>query len=116
MLLDNANPYVDPYPENLTLGLDDFTFEISPANDKAIGQTAEWSVICYMAADCNLAALMFDDLYELKQVGSNDTVHLSAFFCGPLLTDSFFARLNPEGALAEDIVVKYLQVDRKSVV
>lgn len=110
MLLDGANPYAGGLPEVLTLDQQDFEFAISAQNREAMGEMAEWAVVAYMAADCNLAAYMFDNLLQLKAAGSNRDVHVSVLFDGPLLTDSFFARLNPGTPLADDIVLRYREL------
>ena len=107
MLLDNGNPYRDGLPKTLQLDWDDFECGLSAGNDVALGRVAEWAVFAYMAADCNLAAFMFDDLLEMKAVGSSESVHVLALFDGPLLTDSFFARLNVDTKLSEDIVLRF---------
>jgi hypothetical protein len=107
VLINQANPYRSQLPPALRLEWDDFDFNISPANDLALGRMAEWTVVAYMAADCNLAELMFDDLMEMKAVGSSPALHLCVVFDGPLLTDSFFARLNAGTQLGEDIVLRF---------
>jgi hypothetical protein len=107
MLLDQKNPYREGPPQQLRLTWEDFDFQMSAVNDQAIGQVAEWTVMSHMAADCDLAALMFDDLTEMKTVGSNALMHVCALFDGPLLTDSFFARLNHGTRLSEDIVLRF---------
>lgn len=107
MLLNNGNPYRDAWPETLRLGWDDFECGLLGDNEQALGQVAEWAVFAYMAADCNLAELMFDDLLGMKAVGSSAAVHVLALFDGPFLADSFFARLNAGTTLAEDIVLRF---------
>jgi hypothetical protein len=107
MLLDKGNPYQEGLPETLQLDWEDFECGFSPGNEQALGRVAEWAVFAYMAADCNLAAYMFDNLLEMKRVGSGETVHVMALFDGPLLTDSFFARLNPNTKLSEDIIFRF---------
>jgi hypothetical protein len=107
MLLDNGNPYRGVWPEILQLGWDDFECGLSAGNEQALGQVAEWAVFAYMAADCNLAEPMFDDLLEMKKVGSSEDIHALALFDGPLLADSFFSRLNAGTRLAEDIVLRF---------
>jgi cysteine peptidase C11 family protein len=107
MLLDNRKLYRNGFPPALQLGWDDFECGLSEDNEGALGHVAEWAVLAYMAADCNLAPYMFDDLWELKLVGSNKDVHVLAMFDGPLLTDSFFARLNPNTPLGQDIILRF---------
>jgi hypothetical protein len=91
----------------LQLGWDDFEFSISPANRAALGRPAAWTVIAYLAADCDLADLMFDDLRELQSVGSGGDVHVLALSDGPLLADSFVARLNAGARLGDDLVMRF---------
>jgi hypothetical protein len=107
MLLDNKKLYRNGLPPALQLGWDDFHCGLSQENEQALGHVAEWTVLAYMAADCNLAPYMFDDLWELKRLGSNKDVHVLAMFDGPLLTDSFFARLNPNTTLGQDIILRF---------
>ena len=91
----------------LHLDWEDFDSHLSVANDEAIGQEREWSVVAYMAANCNLAEYMFDNLLELKSVASNAAMHVCVLFAGPLITDTFFARLNPGGKLSDDVVFRF---------
>lgn len=107
MLLDGRNPYREPPPERLALGRDDFAFALSAGNDAALGREAPWAVVAYLAADCDLAAQLFDDLLEMKRVGSSAAVHVSAWFNGPLLTDAFYARLNAGTPLGDDLVMRF---------
>lgn len=111
MLIDQGNPYATKPPAVLELGLDDFTFQLSDANQRALGREAQWTVFAYMAADCNLAPLMFDDLLEMKSIGANAAVHVLALFDGPLLTDAFIARLEPGTRLGEDIILRFNELD-----
>ncbi len=107
MLFDAGNPYRGGLPATLQLSWEDFSCGLSPANDAALGRRAAWNVLVYAAADNDLAAPLFDNLLELKALGSNPAVHVCVLFDGPLLTDSFFARLNANGPLGDDIVVRY---------
>lgn len=107
MLLGNGNPYSNGLPETLKLDWDDFECGLSPGNEQALGRVADWAVFVYMAADCNLAAYMFDDLLEMKRVGSSEGVHVMALFDGPLLVDSFFARLNRDTKLSDDVILRF---------
>src|SRR5579863_1094350 len=107
MLFNNGNPYRGRWPEALELGWDDFECGLSTANEQALGQVADWAIFAYMAADCNLASLMFDDLLDMKAVGSNPSMHVLALFDGPFLADSFFARLNAGTGLGEDIFLRF---------
>ena len=111
MLLDQANPYRPRLPQVLHLDWEDFDSHLSAANDEAIGQEREWSVVAYMAANCNLAEYMFDNLLELKSIASNPAMHVCVLFAGPLITDTFFARLNPGGTLSDDIVFRFSAVN-----
>jgi Clostripain family len=111
MLLDQANPYRPQLPQMLHLDWEDFDSHLSAANDKPIGQEREWSVVAYMAANCNLAEYMFDDLLELKSIASNAAMHVCVLFAGPLITDTFFARLNPGGKLSDDIVFRFTGIN-----
>jgi hypothetical protein len=106
MLLGNGNPYARAAPGVLALDWDDFRFGISSANRAALGRKAKWTVLAILAADCNLARWMFDDLLEMKSVGSSDDVHVIVVFDGPYLTDSFFARLNAGTPLADDLLMR----------
>jgi hypothetical protein len=107
MLIDRPNPYRTAPPARLALDREDFGFEISTANEAALGRTAAWAVVAYLSADCNLAPQLFDDLLEMKGVGSSPEVHVSAWFNGPLLTDAFYARLNRDSRLGEDLVLRF---------
>jgi hypothetical protein len=106
VLLDQPNPY-DDIPDILKLEWDDFECGLSAQNEKALDVVADWTVVAYMAADCNLAPYMFDDLLAMKQVGSSDRVHVLAWFDGPLVTDAFFARLNAGTSLADDTILRF---------
>ncbi len=106
MLLNSSTPY-DTLPKVLQLGWDDFDCGFSHTNEKALDEVADWVVLAYMAADCNLAPYMFDDLLAMKKVGSTERVHVLAWFDGPLLTDAFFARLNAGTTLADDVIFRY---------
>ncbi|HVF58487.1 MAG TPA: clostripain-related cysteine peptidase [Thermoanaerobaculia bacterium] len=107
MLVDRGNPYTAGAPEVLHLDWDDFRFELSTINRAALGRRAKWTVLAYLAADCDLARWMFADLLEMKSVGSNDDVHVLALFDGPLLADSFIARLNAGTPLGQDLVMRF---------
>jgi hypothetical protein len=107
MLIDHPNPYAGPPPAVLRLGWDDFEFTISPVNRAALGRPAAWTVIAYLAADCDLADLMFDDLREIQAVGSSEEVHVLALFDGPRLADAFVARLNAGARLGDDLVMRF---------
>ncbi|RQW85897.1 MAG: hypothetical protein EHM79_10720 [Geobacter sp.] len=109
-LLDQDNPYRSGLPEQLRLSWDDFRFHVSPANLQSVGKEADWLVVAYMAADCNLAEYMFDDLMEMKAVGSDAALHICVLFDGPLLTDSFFARLNRGTKLSDDIIIRFSEL------
>jgi len=111
MLIEPGNPYATKPPAVLELGRDDFFFELSDANRRALGREAQWAVFAYMAADCDLARLMFDDLLEMKSVGANDAVHVLALFDGPLLTDAFIARLEAGIRLGEDLILRFNELD-----
>jgi hypothetical protein len=81
-----------------------------------VNRVAKWTVFVYMAADCYkgghfLAEPMFDDLLEMKEIGSSEDVNICAFFDGPLLADNFFARLNKGTPVEEDILVQFWQVN-----
>lgn len=110
MLFKSGNPYKGDLPEFITLSPEDFVFQISPLNLNAVDHVAKWTVLVYMAADCNLAEPMFDNLLQMKQIGSNQDLNICVLFDGPLLTDSFFARLNKDTSLEEDIVFRFLDV------
>lgn len=110
MLLSNDNPYRPALPRVLTLGWDDFRFALSPSNEQAIGCVAEWSVMAYLAADCDLAPHIYDDLLEMKSIGSSNAMHVCAMFDGPLLTDAFFARLHAQTPISEDLVARWRDV------
>jgi hypothetical protein len=107
VLLTSTNPYRGNAPEILKLDWDDFSFSISESNAEAIGVEAEWAVIAYLAADCSLAADIFDDLIEMKAIGSSAHMHVVALFDGPLLTDSFVTRLHSDTALADDVIMRW---------
>lgn len=111
MLIEPGNPYATAAPAVLRLDWDDFRFEISAENRQALGREAQWTVLVYLAADCNLARLMFDDLLEIKAVGSNADLHVLALFDGPLLADSFIARLNPGTRLSDDLVLRFNELN-----
>ena len=106
-LLDQPNPYRAAPPEPLVLGWQDFEFTISERNNSALGETADWAVVNYMAADCDLAPFLFDDLIEMKRVGSSQRLHVCAWFNGPLITDAFFARLHRDTLLSDDLVLRF---------
>ncbi len=107
MLLKHPNPYREGLPETLKLDWADFEFALSARNSAALGHEAEWAVVNYMAADCDLAVQLFDDLHEMKGIGSSDRLHLCAWFNGPLITDAFFARLNRDTTLDEDLALRF---------
>ena len=112
MLFNQGNPYRKGLPEVLRLGREDFHFGISTVNLAAVNRIARWSVFTFMAADDPaLSASMFDDLMEMKSIGSTQDVHISAIFIGPLLTDSFFLRFNPETSFSEDIILRFLRIN-----
>jgi hypothetical protein len=112
MLFNTGNPYSNGLPAILNLTRSDFHYSISDKNLNAVNRQAVWNVLVYMAAgDPDLAGPMFEDLMEMKAVGSSDRMHLCAFFDGPLLTDSFYARLNRETAIGEDIIFRFLDVN-----
>jgi hypothetical protein len=110
MLFSNGNPYRGGLPESINLSSEDFTFQVSQTNMDAINHVAKWTVLIYMAADCNLAEYMFDDLMEMKSVGSSENVNVCVLFDGPLLTDSFFARLNRGTSLEDDFIARFSDV------
>jgi len=107
VLFDNGNPYSNGLPDTLHLDWADFSCGFSAVNEQALGRMAEWTVVAYLAADCDLASPIFDDLLELKAAGSSRNIHVLVLFDGPLLTDSFFARLNPGTPLGEDIILRF---------
>jgi hypothetical protein len=108
VLFDAGNPYARPVPDILELSWEDFECRLSAANEAALDKSARWGVLGYFAADVSdLAAYMFDDLLQMKSVGSSDGVHVCAFFDGPLVTDTLFARLNAGASFADDIVVRF---------
>lgn len=107
MLIDRGNPYAAGAPAQLVLDWDDFRFALSDTNRAALGRRAGWSVLAYLAADNDLARWIFDDLLEMKSVGSSPQLHLLALFDGPLLADSFIARLNADGPLGADLVMRF---------
>ena len=108
MLLDNGNPYENGRPQSIILSPEDFSFNISDRNLNAIDRRAKWTVFIYMAANCDLAAHLFEDILEMKAIGSDENVNICVFFVGPLITDSFFARLNKGTPLGEDIIFRFL--------
>lgn len=110
MLLEHANPYHPPLPRVLTLGWEDFDFALSSVNRGAIGTVADWTVLAYLAADCDLAAPMYEDLRELKSVGSGAALHVCALFDGPLVTDAYFVRLNAGSSLHDDLVLRWWEL------
>ena len=111
MLIERGNPYAAGAPEVLHLGWDDFRFSVSPANRAAMGRRARWTVLLYLAADCDLARWMFDDLLEAKSAGSSADVNVLVFFDGPLLGDSFMARLQAGTLLGDDLIVRFLELN-----
>jgi hypothetical protein len=111
VLLRKDNPYRGGLPNVINLSPDDFIFKISPMNLNAIDEVAKWTVLVYMAADCDLAEPMFDNLLQMKTIGSNKDINICVFFDGPLLTDSFFARLNRNTTIEEDIIFRFLDVN-----
>jgi hypothetical protein len=111
MLLDLDNPYRGGAPARLRLTAEDFTCRLSSRNREALGRPVSWSVLAYLAADCDLAECLFDNLTEMKAVGSGPDLHLMTLFDGPLLTDAFFARLNPDTRLREDLLVRYGELE-----
>ncbi len=110
MLFDKGNPYRGGLPKRIKLTEEDFIYDISSINLYAIEKPAAWTILLYMAGDCNLAEFMFDDILEIKDVGSNEDINICVFFDGPLLTDSFFARLNKNTKFKEDIIFRFLDV------
>lgn len=117
MIFSHGNPYRGEHglPDILYLSPDDFTVTISRMNLNAVDHVAKWTILIYMAADCDLAAFMFDDLMEMKVVGSNENVNICVFFDGPLLTDTFFARLCHGTSLEEDIIQRFTDVPSSNV-
>jgi len=117
MIFSHGNPYRGEHglPDILYLSPDDFTVTISRMNLNAVDHVAKWTILIYMAADCDLAAFMFDDLMEMKVVGSNEDVNICVFFDGPLLTDTFFARLCHGTSLEEDIIQRFTDVPSSNV-
>lgn len=110
MLIERGNPYESGAPDVLRLDWDDFRFELSATNRAALGRRAKWTVLAYMAADCDLVRWMFNDLIEMKSVGSNDDLHVLALFDGPLLADSFIVRLNAGTPLGQDLLMRFNEV------
>lgn len=111
MLIERGNPYAAGAPAVLTLGWDDFRFELSARNRAALGHRAKWTVVAYLAGDCDLARWVFDDLVDMKAAGSNDDVNVIAAFDGPLLADAFIARLNAGTPLGEDLVMRFNELN-----
>ncbi len=107
MLFKSGNPYRGGLPQTVRLSPEDFTFQISKTNLDSINHVAKWTILVYMAADCNLAEYLFDDLMEMKAIGSNPDVNICVLFDGPLLTDSFFARLNQDTELEDDFIARF---------
>jgi hypothetical protein len=114
MLLQTGNPYRPQLPQTLSLTWEDFGFSLSAANEQAFGRVAECSVMAYLAGDCDLAPQIYDDLLEMKSVGSDETLHVCALFDGPLLTDAFFARLNAGTTVRDDVVVRWSELESSS--
>jgi len=115
MLLEHGNPYRPHLPEVLSLGWEDFDFQLSAGNEDAVDRLGDWTVLAYLAADCDLAAPMFDDLLEMKSVGSDRSLHLCVLFDGPLVTDAFFARLNKDTTLRDDVVFRWPELPTNDV-
>jgi hypothetical protein len=111
MLIERGNPYASGPPPVLRLDWDDFRFAISSVNRAALGRRAKWAVVAYLAGDCNLSRHLFDDLLEMKSVGSNDDVHVLALFDGELPADSFIARLNRGTPLGDDLLMRFNELD-----
>ena len=111
MLLQSENPYRPELPKVLKLDREDFEFHIAPSNLQAMGQPENWSVMAYLAADCDLADQLFDDLLEMKAVGSGPGMHVCALFDGPLLTDACFARLRADTPLREDLILRWYDLE-----
>ena len=114
LFVDHRNPYRPKLPDVLRLAPEDFEFAISAENEEAIGRSAEWSVMAYLAADCDLAAFMFDDLMEMNSVASDASMHVCALFDGPLVTDAFFARLTGGAALRDDFLLRWPELRTNS--
>jgi hypothetical protein len=110
MLLDGTNPYVSGGPTQIVLTPEDFEFHISDTNLKAVSREADWLVLYYIGADNDLAEQLFENVRQLKSMGSSERVHVCVFFSGPWLTDSFFARLNPGCALVDDMIGRFIKV------
>ena len=110
MLLDGSNPYTSGGPAQIELMPEDFEFHISDTNLKAVSREADWLVLYYIGADNNLAEQLFENVRQLKSMGSSERVHVCVFFSGPWLTDSFFARLNPGGTLVDDMIGRFIKV------
>jgi hypothetical protein len=108
VLFDNPNPYRKPLPEILSLAWGDFRCQLTPTNETALENEAEWGIVAYIGADVeDLPEFLFANLLEMKNAGSSADVQVCAFFMGPLLTDTFFARLNSSTSLDQDIVIRY---------
>ena len=110
MLFDSSNPYTSGGPASIVLTPEDFEFRISDANLQAVSREADWLVLYYIGADNNLAEQLFENVRELKSLGSSERVHVCVFFSGPWMADSFFARLNPGGTLADDMISRFIHV------
>jgi hypothetical protein len=110
VLLDGTNPYAKPLPDTLELTWDDFTCGLSAANAAALQRPVEWGVLAYAAADVeDLPAYLFDNVLQLKAVGSSDDVHVLSFFEGPLLTDTIFARFEGTTQFADDVMLRWVK-------
>lgn len=108
MLFDNPNPYKTPLPDILDLAWGDFHCQLTPVNDAALEKEVEWGFLAYVGADVHdLPAFLFENLMAMKGEGSTDSLHVCAFFEGPLLTDTFFARLNRGTPLNDDIIIRF---------
>jgi len=110
MLLDGSNPYTSGGPAQIALAPEDFEFRVSGTNLQAVAREADWLVLYYIGADNNLAEQLFENVRELKSMGSSERVHVCVFFSGPWLTDSFLARLNPGGTLVDDMISRFIKV------
>ena len=110
MFFDNSNPYASGGSAQISLTPEDFEFHVSDINLQAVSREADWLVLYYIGADNNLAEQLFENVRELKSMGSSERVHVCVFFSGPWLTDSFFARLNPGGVLADDMISRFIKV------
>ena len=108
MLFDNPDPYRKPLPGILNLAWGDFHCQLTPTNEAALENEAEWGIVAYIGADVeDLPEFLFANLLEMKNAGSSADVHVCAFFMGPLLADTFFARLNSSTSLDQDIIIRY---------